>query len=107
MLGQADALQIDVHKIATCGASAGGGEINYLTWVYHALPGNADRYTPVAMDYANAQLIYPVNSMRSVRSRSNHHHSLIAGMRLRIACVFRRSGSSGRMEPAVPRWCRT
>ena len=63
----ADQLQVDVHKISTTGGSAGGGEIHYLTWVYHALRNNAARYTPVSMVYTMAQLDYPVQNM--VRSR--------------------------------------
>ena len=45
------------------GGSAGGGEIHYLTWVYHALGNNAERYTPVSMVYTMAQLDYPVQNM--------------------------------------------
>jgi hypothetical protein len=37
LITHADQLQVDVHKISTTGGSAGGGEIHYLTWVYHAL----------------------------------------------------------------------
>ena len=79
------------HKISTTGGSAGGGEIHYLTWVYHALAGNAARCeltisqmkssavlviptvfserlfvvtdTPVSMVYTMAQLDYPVQNM--------------------------------------------
>ena len=67
LITHADQLQVDVHKISTTGGSAGGGEIHYLTWVYHALNNNAARYTPVSMVYTMAQLDYPVQNM--VRSR--------------------------------------
>jgi len=51
-------LAVDVHRVGLSGQSAGGGEINYLAWVYHKLhPG---RYTPVSMTYQMAQLNYPV-----------------------------------------------
>lgn len=68
MLASADAFGIDPHRISTTGGSAGGGEINYLTWVYHALASangvpNMQRYTPVAMVYTMAQLDYPVQNM--------------------------------------------
>ena len=63
LLSQADTHNIDVHRIATTGGSAGGGEINYLTYVYHALSNNAERYTPVGMVYTMAQLDYPVQNM--------------------------------------------
>ena len=58
---------MDPHRISTTGGSAGGGEIHYLTWVYHALSRdgvpNANRYTPRAMVYTMAQLDYPVQNM--------------------------------------------
>ena len=63
LITHADQLQVDVHKISMTGGSAGGGEIHYLTWVYHALPGNFARYTPVSMVYNMAQLDYPVQNM--------------------------------------------
>jgi hypothetical protein len=63
LIAHADENNIDVHRIAYTGGSAGGGEINYLTWVYHALGDNAERYTPVAMVYSMAQLDYPVQNM--------------------------------------------
>eukprot|EP01051_Picozoa_sp_SAG22_P016693 SAG22_NODE_2407_length_2605_cov_1.483639_3_plen_212_part_00 len=56
LITHADQLQADVHKLATTGGSAGGGEIHYLTWVYHNLKDNAARYTPRAMVYTMAQL---------------------------------------------------
>ena len=34
--------------------------MNYLAWVYHALPSNAARFTFGAMVYTHAQLNYPV-----------------------------------------------
>eukprot|EP00756_Hemistasia_phaeocysticola_P029584 Hpha_TRINITY_DN16239_c0_g8::TRINITY_DN16239_c0_g8_i1::g.14584::m.14584 len=63
IIAHADELGIDVHRIATTGGSAGGGEIHYLTWVYHSFAGNAARYTPVGMVYTMAQLDYPVQNM--------------------------------------------
>ena len=59
LITHADQLQVDVHKISTTGGSAGGGEIHYLTWVYHALNNNAARYTPVSMVYTMAQVRLP------------------------------------------------
>eukprot|EP00413_Alexandrium_margalefii_P045770 CAMPEP_0204597298 /NCGR_PEP_ID=MMETSP0661-20131031/53726_1 /ASSEMBLY_ACC=CAM_ASM_000606 /TAXON_ID=109239 /ORGANISM="Alexandrium margalefi, Strain AMGDE01CS-322" /LENGTH=475 /DNA_ID=CAMNT_0051607979 /DNA_START=61 /DNA_END=1488 /DNA_ORIENTATION=- len=63
IIEHATELGVDVHRIATTGSSAGGGEIHYLTWVYHSFPGNAARYTPVGMVYTMAQLDYPVQNM--------------------------------------------
>eukprot|EP00947_MAST-08B_sp_MAST-8B-sp1_P000645 g645.t1 len=62
LIAHADALGIDVHRIATTGGSAGGGEIHYLTWVYHQLAG-VGRYTPRGMVYTMAQLDYPVQNI--------------------------------------------
>lgn len=61
LIANADTLGLDVHRISTTGGSAGGGEIHYLTWVYHQW--NADRYTPRGMVYNMAQLDYPVQNM--------------------------------------------
>ena len=59
---------MDPHRLSTTGGSAGGGEIHYLTWVYHALSSrdgvpHSSRYTPRAMVYTMAQLDYPVQNM--------------------------------------------
>ena len=51
-------LLVDVHRVGLSGESAGGGEINYLAWVYHAL--HPERFTPVSLSYMDAQLNYPV-----------------------------------------------
>jgi len=61
LIAHADEFGVDVHRISTAGSSAGGGEIHYLTWVYHQW--NVGRYTPVGMVYTNAQLDYPVQNM--------------------------------------------
>ena len=68
LLANAKAYGVDPHRISTTGGSAGGGEIHYLTWVYHALSSlggvpNAKRYTPRAMVYTMAQLDYPVQNI--------------------------------------------
>eukprot|EP01050_Picozoa_sp_SAG11_P029690 SAG11_NODE_8463_length_1012_cov_1.526835_1_plen_290_part_01 len=63
LISHADQLQADMHRLVTTGSSAGGGEIHYLTWVYHSFPGNAARYTPRGMVYTMAQLDYPVQNM--------------------------------------------
>ena len=56
LLAHAEELQVDVHRLSLSGSSAGGGEIHYLAWRYHAMPANRERYTPVAMAYTDAQL---------------------------------------------------
>ncbi|CAE8697181.1 unnamed protein product, partial [Polarella glacialis] len=61
LIAHADAFGIDIHRISFCGDSAGGGEIQYLTWVYHQW--NVGRYTPAGMVYVMAQLDYPVQNM--------------------------------------------
>merc|ERR1711988_1398535 len=61
LISHADAYGVDVHRISFTGDSAGGGEMNYLIWVYHQW--NVGRYTPVGMVYINAQLDYPVNNI--------------------------------------------
>lgn len=63
LISRADELQVDLHKMAFSGSSAGGGEIHYLAWHYHKLEVPTPRYTPVAMAYAGAQLEYPVQNM--------------------------------------------
>ena len=63
LITHADQLQLDMHKLLLTGSSAGGGEIHYLTWVYHGFHGNAARYTPRGMVYTMAQLDYPVQNM--------------------------------------------
>ena len=60
LIAHADELSIDVHRIGFMGGSAGGGEMNYLSYVYHAL--HASRYTPLSMVYPEAQLDYPVRA---------------------------------------------
>lgn len=60
LVSRAGALGLDMHRVGFTGSSAGGGEINYLAWVYHRLhPG---RFTPVSMAYDMAQLAYPVEN---------------------------------------------
>lgn len=44
LIVHADELGVDPHRISFTGGSAGGGEIHYLTWVYHQW--NMQRYTP-------------------------------------------------------------
>jgi len=61
LIAHADQYGIDIHRISTTGGSAGGGEIHYLTWVYHQW--NVGRYTPVGMVYNMAQLDYPVENV--------------------------------------------
>ena len=61
LIANAADLGIDVHRLSFTGSSAGGGEIHYLTWVYHQWRGAA--YTPVGMVYTMAQLDYPVQNM--------------------------------------------
>merc|ERR1711907_428020 len=61
IIANADNLGLDPHRISTTGGSAGGGEIHYLTWVYHQW--NVGRYTPVGMVYDMAQLDYPVENV--------------------------------------------
>ena len=61
IIANADSLNIDPHRISFTGGSAGGGEIHYLTWVYHQW--NVARYTPRGMVYTMAQLDYPVQNM--------------------------------------------
>ena len=58
LIAHADEYGLDIHRISFTGGSAGGGEIHYLTWVYHQW--NVGRYTPVGMVYTMAQLDYPV-----------------------------------------------
>ena len=48
LLSLADNLGIDVHSIAFTGGSAGGGEINYLTYVYHSF-FSPPKYSPRSM----------------------------------------------------------
>ena len=48
LLSMADSLGIDVHSIAFTGGSAGGGEINYLTYVYHSF-FSPPKYSPRSM----------------------------------------------------------
>eukprot|EP00912_Choanoflagellata_sp_UC4_P000479 UC4_evm4s296 len=61
LLSIADKFGIDVHSMAFTGGSAGGGEINYLTWVYHAF--DTTKYTPRSMVYTMPQLDYPVQNI--------------------------------------------
>jgi len=61
LINNAEAFNLDVQRIGLTGGSAGGGEINYLTWVYHSF--NPSKYRPVSMVYRNAQLDYPVQNM--------------------------------------------
>lgn len=63
LIGGAAGLHVDVHRIGLTGSSAGGGEINYLMWTYHALGNNAARYTPLSLVYTAAQLDIPVDNM--------------------------------------------
>ena len=60
LAANAEKMGLDPHRISFTGSSAGGGEINYLTWVYS--PENRS-YTPVGMVYTMAQLDYPVQNM--------------------------------------------
>lgn len=62
LLSLANSLGIDVHSIAFTGSSAGGGEMNYLTYVYHSF-FTPPKYSPRSMVYTMAQLDYPVQNM--------------------------------------------
>eukprot|EP00040_Diaphanoeca_grandis_P025848 m.143864 g.143864 ORF g.143864 m.143864 type:complete len:527 (+) comp30340_c0_seq3:335-1915(+) len=61
LIANADIFGIDMHSLSFSGGSAGGGEINYLTYVYHQK--HTDRYTPKSMVYTMAQLDYPVQNI--------------------------------------------
>ena len=61
LVEHAEELGLDMHRVSFTGGSAGGGEIHYLTWVYHQW--NTDKYTPRGMVYTMAQLDYPVQNM--------------------------------------------
>ena len=61
--------KIDAHKVGLTGSSAGGAALNYLAWVWHALPGNGARATPRALVYTMAQLNYPVENTLDVEWR--------------------------------------
>ena len=64
LLANAEMLSLDPHRMGLAGSSAGGGEINYLAYVYHAW--NALRYTPRSLAYSMAQIDYPVQNMLDV-----------------------------------------
>jgi hypothetical protein len=61
VIGNAEKLGLDVHRIVFLGESSGGAAIQYLTWNYHQL--NKDAFTPRGMLLTNAQLNYPVDNM--------------------------------------------
>merc|ERR1719502_1544860 len=56
LIEHADQFGLDMHRIVFFSSSAGSAEVNYLTWVYHSMPANAARFTPVGMMLIDPQL---------------------------------------------------
>eukprot|EP00035_Acanthoeca_spectabilis_P028658 m.471580 g.471580 ORF g.471580 m.471580 type:complete len:257 (+) comp31271_c0_seq1:126-896(+) len=99
LLQLAGTVGIDVHSVGFSGGSAGGGEINYLTWVYHGF--HPDCYSPRSMVYTMAQLDYPV---QNILDKVWSLWATDVGGNTRLATILEQSTANCQMIIGNP-WC--